>query len=235
MFALLMTSLNLSTNTQALRAIYEDLDQTFDFGQLMSARTKSDFLNTSLIDLSAKSKQFLVRSSNYFDPDGKGQVDLLRSKTKFAQPKLVLGVDLSIQLPSVSFTAWVRLDETFDGGYVVRKRMAASGTEALQSCWGWYLNRERGQELHYGAHDFFPTSGETGDSLLRQEEVATFASDIPPDQSVFLTTVISDSRAVFYQATALLGSILLPRKVTDCFNTDAIVLVGDPGLELYQV
>ena len=230
-----MTSLNLSSYTQSLHGIYVDLDEAFDFNRLVTIRTKNEFLNMSLMDLSAKSKKFLVRSSEYFDSDGKGQVDLLQSKIYFTTPKMVMGIDLSMQLPSVSFTAWVRLDEYFSGGYIIRKKMAVSGTGSLHSCWGWYLNRLRGQQLHYGAHDYFPAKTEVGDGIVQQEEVAILESEIPQDKSVFLTTVISDSHAMFYQGVELLGSVLLPRRVTDCLNTDAHVLVGDSGFELYQV
>ena len=46
------------------------------------------------------------------------------------------------------------------GGYIFRKRAAESGEASSLSCFGWYLDMEKGPEFHYGGHDVFDDNPE---------------------------------------------------------------------------
>ena len=72
-------------------------------------------------------------------------------------PMQLGSIDISLSAPEISFTVWAKLDPMFGKGYILRKRLKTAGYGADLSCWGWYLDKSKGPEVHYGnSCDFFP-------------------------------------------------------------------------------
>ena len=69
---------------------------------------------------------------------------------KFDSPTLLGGLDISIQAPEVSFTAWVKFSREFSKGYIFRKRLHAAGFGSDRSCWALFFSHDKGPELRYG-------------------------------------------------------------------------------------
>lgn len=59
--------------------------------------------------------------------------------------------------------------------------------------------------------------------------------NVAPDTYALLTVVVNSSHATFYRDIDFLGTRRLPRTVTDCFNNQAGVLVGDVDMDLGQL
>jgi hypothetical protein len=138
-FGLLIGALNISSNEQVKRGIYIDLDNSFDFDGLQSVLSRDEFISVWVPAISASSKKYFIRSSTYFDSGGAGSVELHTGTALFTEAKLLGGLELSIQLPSFSFTAWVQMVPEFIQGYIFRKRLQPAGSGSELSCWGTIL------------------------------------------------------------------------------------------------
>jgi hypothetical protein len=57
----------------------------------------------------------------------------------------------------------------------------------------------------------------------------------PSETYALLTVIVNDTHATFYRNIEMLGVKRMPRPVTDCFNDQAGVLVGDADMELGQL
>ncbi len=132
-FVFIMETLNISKNVKAMRGIYIDLDNSFDFENLRSISSRDDFILNWIPALSENSKKYFVRGSRYFDTGGAGSVQLHAGTKEFSEPVSLGGSTVSIQLPSFSFTAWVQLSPEFSEGYIFRKRLLPA---SKTSCWG---------------------------------------------------------------------------------------------------
>ena len=135
-FGLLIASLNFSSNEQAKRGIYTELDNSFDFDGLRQVDSRDEFISSWVPGIAASSKKYFTRSSAYFDPGGAGTVELHTGTELFSESRLLGGLMLSIHLPSFSTTAWVQLVPEFLKGYIFRKRPQPAGTASKLSCWG---------------------------------------------------------------------------------------------------
>jgi hypothetical protein len=135
-FGLLIGALNISSNEQVKRGIYIDLDNSFDFSSLQAVTSRDEFISTWIPAISASSKKYFIRSSTYFDSGGAGSVELHTGTVLFSEAKLLGGLELSVQLPCFSFTAWVQMVPEFVQGYVFRKRLQPAGSGSELSCWG---------------------------------------------------------------------------------------------------
>jgi hypothetical protein len=158
-FALLLVALGLSGDPSAQRGIYNNIVESFDLEALAAIRSREAFV-AMLPVISQASKKYFSLSSEYFDSGQDGAVQMIGDLKSFSNPELVGGFSLTVEAPEISFSSWVRISQDFVSGYLVRKRPVSAGTSSSRSCWGWYLHRTHGQALHFGAHDFFPTSAE---------------------------------------------------------------------------
>jgi hypothetical protein len=106
-------------------------------------------------------------------------------------------------------------------------------TQTPLTCVGWYLHRNFGLALHYGAHDFDPLSSPFETKTQVQFEAKPEAQPFEPDIYALLTMVVTSTTVQFFKNTKSIGSAPLPRpSLTDCFNGGEGTLIGDPGLEL---
>ena len=168
-------------------------------------------------------------SANYFVTEGRGMLQLWGDMQFFTEPKL--SGEINFGTKTFSMTAWVRTVPQFLDGYILRKRPS---TGSSQSCVGWYLHRNFGPALHYGAHDFDPRSSPFEITTQEQYEAKTpTAQPLEPGIYALLTLVVTPTTVEFFRNTDPLGSAPLPRpSLTDCFNGGEGTLIGDPGLEL---
>ena len=88
------------------RGIYTNLIDSYNLEGLREIKSRADFVK-ALPKISSKSKKFFILSSQYFDTAEAGFVQLLGPLQKFATPQLLGGLDLTIDVPKISFTAWV--------------------------------------------------------------------------------------------------------------------------------
>jgi hypothetical protein len=132
-FVFIMETLNISKNVKAMRGIYIDLDNSFEFDDLRSISSRDDFISNWIPALSESSKKYFVRGSRYFDTGGAGSVQLHSGTVQFSEPVSLGGFSVSIQLQSFSFTAWVQLVPEFVEGYIFRKRLLPT---SKMTCWG---------------------------------------------------------------------------------------------------
>jgi len=97
-----------------------------------------------------------------------------------------------------------------------------------------------------GAHDFFPTetTAQTqpekalSKTYGRQQIVmmtTPHPAKFPSGKITLLTVVINNSHASFYHNIDTLETVSMPRPMTDCFNNQEGILVGDTGMELGQL
>lgn len=239
-FALLLIAVQLSGDSRTKRGIYHNLKDHFDFDELTENAHRSD-IRPMLQELSVKSKDFFLLSSQYFEPeDMGGTVELIGDMEPFSQYKVIGGVQLSITIPDFSFTCWVKTVRQFKRGYIIRKRITPSGSGTGLACWGWHLTESGGASLHYGGHDFYSTSEISGGS--RTQEVVELSDPKPfvAHKFTLLTVVVREisenkSVAFFYRNLEEIGNATLPRPITDCFNNQEGVLVGDAGMTLGQL
>jgi hypothetical protein len=191
------------------------------------------FSKEILPGLSASSKTYFALSSQYFDAKNSGEVQLNGDVKAYTSPEVLSGFDLTIQAPAISFTAWIKTSQQFIGGYLIRKRPVASGNSSLLSCWGWYLDAKSGPQLHFGAHDFFadPNSHTSKQAITKLSTGVNFQAD----RYSLLTIVVNDSHAIFFENIKILEVVDMPRPITDCFNYEEGVLVGDAGMEMGQL
>jgi hypothetical protein len=168
-------------------------------------------------------------SAKYFDTEGRGMLQLWGDMNFFTEPKI--SGEISFGTETFSMTSWVRTVPQFLDGYILRKRPSIGSS---QSCVGWYLHRNFGPALHYGAHDFDPRSSpfETENQVQYQAKIPK-GQPFEPEIYALLTLVVTPTTVQFFKNTELLGSVPLPRPfLTDCFNGGEGTLIGDPGLEL---
>jgi len=227
-FALLIAALNRSSNHLVKRGIYQDLQAAFDFEDLLSVSNKAEYVD-AMRTVAQSSKPYFHMSANYFDTGGRGMRQLWGDMEVFTGPKLSAEINFGAQ--EFSLTAWVRTVPQFLDGYILRKRPSPGSS---LSCVGWYLHRNYGPALHYGAHDFDPRLSPFESSTQEQYEART-AKAIPfePHTYVLMTMVVNKTSVQFFRDTELLDSLSLPRPdLTDCFNGGEGTLIGDPGLEL---
>jgi hypothetical protein len=56
---------------------------------------------------------------------------------------------------------------------------------------GWFLSKSDGPQLHFGAHDYYPTQRGLGKSLKNQETVGMMnPSPLVLDESALLTMIV---------------------------------------------
>lgn len=215
-FMLLISALYLAGDSQTKKGIFDNLHSHFDFDYLETTSDTKDF-GIAMKFIAEQSKEFFVLSSKYWRPDG-GSVELLGPMTTFNAPQVIGKLDLSIQIPSFSFTAWVGIGPQFVRGYIARKRIKPAGDGNELACWGWHLSDTGGPALHYGAQDFFSFNSDE-----RQERVVLERpAPIPRGEQSLLTMVVEHGdggwTASFYRNLEWQGSAKLPRPLTDCFN-----------------
>ena len=112
---------------------FQNLGVHFQFGGLIELSSRKTFLTESLPSLATESKQFFVRSSEYFQEDG-GSVELVTDMEVFTDSRLISGQQLSVNVPQFSFTAWVATVPQFTEGYLLRKRMVPAGLPPRRTC-----------------------------------------------------------------------------------------------------
>jgi len=98
---------------------------------------------------------------------------------------------------------------------------------------GWNLDFLKGPQLHYGVHDVYPTDrGSDG----RQVETG-LAQPVAMEPGVYklFTLTLTENNVTFWQNLEKLGTVTLPRPLTDCYNGGDGLLVGSSGLELGQL
>lgn len=227
-FWLMVAALKLSGEPSVKRGIYINLAEAFGFDGLRDVRSRDAFIEM-LPQISKTSKSYFVLSTRYWDAGDQGNVELLGKLQSFSAPRLLSGTELAMYSPEVSFTSWVRVLDDFRGGYLVRKVFSVDTAE--YSCWGWYLDRIAGQQLHFGMHDSF----ETEDDSKHQVHVGHVASadPFPSNAYLMLTVVVMQQKAIFYQNLERVGEAVLPRPVTDCSgHSSGGILVGSASMEM---
>ena len=122
-FSLMVIALRLSGDPTVKRGIFNDLSTSFNLDVLQEASSRQDFLD-ALRDISRASKKYFILSSQYFAEAG--HVELIGPLKSFSGPSLV-NAEVAITVPSVSFTAWVKVTPQFVNGYLLRKRLTAAG------------------------------------------------------------------------------------------------------------
>lgn len=97
-----------------------------------------------------------------------------------------------------------------------------------------YLHTSFGPQLHYGAHDFFPTESEFGASNVNRQEHIGLDTPEPfaSDQFVLLTISVTPDTVTFFKNLENLGTSRLPKQLTDCYNDGRGIELGSAGLEL---
>ena len=148
-FGLMVMAALLGSDVSVKRGIFNNLKDAFQLEDVTGIKNRPDFVD-ALAQISSQSKDFFILSSKYFDTEEAGFVQLLGPLKSFSAPKLLGGIDLSINAPTVSFTAWVKTEPLFVKGYIMRKRLLPAGYGSELSCWGWYLDRFKGPQFHYG-------------------------------------------------------------------------------------
>lgn len=158
-FMLMVAAAFATCNPTERLGLFDNLKNAFHLSSLGSVATMSRtaFQQEFLPAVSKQSKDFFALSSTYFDTSKLGAVQLIGPETTFILPRAVPGVPLSVQLPEISFTVWANVDLAFVRGYILRKRERPVGYGSDSACWGWFLDRFKGPQLHFGAHDAFPT------------------------------------------------------------------------------
>ena len=214
-FWLMVAAALMGGNVEVRRGIYTNFQDAFRLKQLRDIESRLGFVE-ALPALSQKSKDFFLLSSRYFDTEEAGFVQLLGPLQTFSVPKH-LSVDITIQAQSLSFTAWVRTSPLFVKGYIVRKRLLPAGYGSEFSCWGWYLDRRKGAQFHYGVHDIFPI--EPSDGKLQQVEAKLESPpEFRPGQFTLITAIVTQTNVTFWSNLEELGSVRINRPLTDCFN-----------------
>jgi len=206
--------------------------ESFDFDAIFQISSREQFVEM-LPTLSKSSKKYFALSSKYFDSKSDGDVQMIRDLKPFQNPEALGGFDLNIHAPAISFTTWIQTTPQFAGGYMIRKRPAPTSD---LSCWSWYLDPRLGPQLHFGAHNYFPVQAKMSDRTSKQSIVSlTKPRVFPAGDFSMLTVIINSSHAVFYRDIEILGAEAMPRPITDCFNNQAGVLLGDADMELGQL
>ncbi|EKX42859.1 hypothetical protein GUITHDRAFT_140993 [Guillardia theta CCMP2712] len=209
-FALLLIALGFANNGTATRGIYNYLTSSFNLEE--------------------------VATIQYFDTQDQGNVQILGSLRSFTAPAVLGSVQLSIQAPEANL-----LYDVDEGQRGLHQR----------SCWGWYFDRFTGPQFRYGMHDTFPIDIWNINNRLEQLEIKLpKPRPMIIDEFALMTMIVtqkaSDSArmsrtfltflqvVLFYRNTVLLGNISLPRPLTECYNTEGI-LVGQANMELGQL
>ena len=73
--------------------------------------------------------------------------------------------------------------------------------------------------------------GQTTQSTVMLDRDVKF----PYETYALLTVIVNETHAIFYRDIKMLGIKRMPRPVTDCFNDQGGVLVGDADMELGQL
>ncbi|EKX46141.1 hypothetical protein GUITHDRAFT_108175 [Guillardia theta CCMP2712] len=221
-FALLLIALGFANDGPATRGIYNYLTSSFNLQEVATIQSRADFTQ-ALQSISSESRKHFVLSSQYFDTQDQGNVQILGSLRSFTAPA-VLG--------NISFTTWMRVSADFTSGYVFRKRLVSAGSGSDLSCWGWYFDRFTGPQFRYGMHDTFPIDIWNINNRLQQLEIKLpKPRPMIIDEYALMTMIVTQKVVLFYRNTVLLGNISLPRPLTDCYNTEGI-LVGQANMEL---
>ena len=190
-FALMLIALKISGDPAVKRGIYNDLQTSFDFDSLVESDSRSAWID-ALPAIAEASKNYFILSSQYFEETG--NVELLGPLQTFSSPKLLGGVDLAISVPQISFTAWLKVTPQFNSGYLLRKRLVPAGDGSDLACWGWYLDKKLGPQLHFAVHDFFPTDRDVSStkSHLELDLSGTHSADFPADEFSLVSMLVSD-------------------------------------------
>ena len=121
-----------------------------------------------------------------------------------------------------------------------------SASSSPLSCWGWYLSEDHGQQLHFGGHDYFPTSSAQQGDVQHAVGPRERTSRLVKDTDYLLTVRVVqnrssasnygvDGRVTFFVGDTEVADLPLMRDITDCNNDLEGPLVGHAGLELAQV
>jgi hypothetical protein len=262
-FFLLIASLYLGGQEDMQRGIYFALNEAFDFDAIKTVSSRDEFMTEMMPHIATTSKKYFVLSSQYFDTKDKGALELLKPVTHFAVPRLLNGVQVNLNLPSFSWTCWVKMSSfSRSGAHVVRKRIETEGSSQEQWCWALSLDKINGPTFQYAAHDHFDTSidilkaeyspptgitlkakrkqiGSTSSAKARKIVDGTYTSHTSHtthgwDDFRFLTMTANRTHASFFMDAQLLETIRLPRVITDCYSAEGL-RIGDAGLHLAKL
>ena len=238
-FTLMLIALKLSGDPAVKRGIYTDLKASFDFESLTESDSRGAWVD-ALPAISQASKRYFILSSQYFSEEG--NLELLGPLQEFSSPTLLGGIEPAITLPHISFSAWLRVTPQFSKGYLLRKRLVAAGDGAELACWGWYFDKRKGPQLHFGVHDFFPTDRDVSSSKGHLElslagAVAGAAEQVGvvAEEFALMSMLVSETHVTFYRNLDRLGAVEMPRPLTDCFNDWEGLLVGGAGMSISQL
>uniref|UniRef100_A0A7S0VMJ9 Polycystin cation channel PKD1/PKD2 domain-containing protein n=1 Tax=Hemiselmis tepida TaxID=464990 RepID=A0A7S0VMJ9_9CRYP len=237
-FGLLLVAVSMSGDPLAKRGIYSNLRDSFALDLISGDMSRKLFVEEHLPAMAETAKKYFPLSTSEYFVRLQGERRLLEQMETFTVPKLLGGVTLAITVPEFTMTAIVRTSPYFDGGYILRKRMVPAGVGSELACWGWYMTRDREQELHYGCHDYYPTQrsprAESGKQERIKVENAT-GTGFPEDEYRLLTMVVKGTNVTFWRNLEKLGTVAMERPVTDCFNNREGVLVGSSAMTLGQL
>ena len=230
-FGLMVMAALLGSDVGVKRGIFNNLKDAFALEDVIEIKNRPEFVD-ALSQISQQSKEYFILSSKYFDTEEAGFVQLLGPLQTFSSPKLLGGIDLSINAPQISFTTWVKTEPLFVKGYIMRKRLLPAGYGSELSCWGWYLDRYMGPQFHYGVHDVFPTDTANTRKSRQVEVKLDKAPQFQPGAYTLLTVILTQTSVTFWNNLQELGSVNIKRPVTDCFNNNEGVLLGASGATL---
>ena len=220
-FGLMVLAALLGSDVEVKRGIYSNLIDAFKIEDLIAMKSRGEFVE-ALADISQQSKQFFILSNKYFDTEESGFVQMLGPLQAYSSPKLLGGVDLTINVPSISFTTWVKTEALFVKGYLLRKRLLPAGFGSELSCWGWYLDKYQGPQFHYGVHDVFPTDTSNAKKSQQIEVALPEPRTHVSGEYSLLTVIITGSDVTFWKNTEKLGTVAIARPVTDCYNNNEV-------------
>lgn len=119
-----------------------NLDTVFDFEAVESINNKVD-LWRGLSDMASKSYQFFPRSAQVYQSSSSAMTLVPDLHTYQSELSYVLLEEIPVDLSALTFTAWVQVDDGFEGGYILRKvttpASAASGILGPTVCYGYVV------------------------------------------------------------------------------------------------
>ena len=175
-FSLLLVAISFGSDPSIKRGVYNELADAFSFREMTKTKLRGQIYDELRL-LSDTSKNYMLLSNRYFTSGKHGPVTLLGPLRSFATSQVLGGVDLSIEVPSFSFTAWVRSTPQFVRGFLVQKRLVSAGDGQDLSCWGWRLDKTNGPALSFGVHDMFPTAADLSGDGARELDVGLRGSE----------------------------------------------------------
>lgn len=240
-FGALTMMMTVTTKPAACRGISRTLDSKFKLDRLKTISTmravRQFFHNFSRLsqDFSPSSQEYFGIASEFMILDG---VKTFENPVQLPRFNYVVGKHITLQ-------AWIQIDSNsipVGGLSILRKRLQYAGLGDTLSCWSWNFP----PSFSYGAQDYGRSSPNqvTGkmEEHVELQDYGTISNGTReylesrgPSHGPVLHTIVINSTSVTFMIDdgIVLGTVRLPRPVTDCSTEE--VHLGDAGLTLLDV